>query len=73
MRKRENVIEIRRDKRNIGKLVMHDGSPDSPLYGQIGKIVGFRGDNAPGDPFVTVYFASAGASYPVAASKLRRA
>lgn len=45
---------IKRDKRNIGKLVKVN-SPKSVFHGRIGKVIGFRGDHSKGNPYVFVF------------------
>ena len=46
-------MKVRRDKRLIGHRVLVI-NPQSPLYNRQGKIVGFRGDQDKGNPYVQV-------------------
>jgi len=62
---------IKRDRRNIGKIVRID-YPDTDFHGRLGKVKGFRGDRT-----VQVYVydrndvsAGRGASYPFPGNRL---
>ena len=46
---------VKRDKRNVGKKVaaIH---PSSLFFNRIGTVVGFRGDQSRGNPYVMVSF-----------------
>ena len=65
---------IKRDKRNIGKLVRvipHGTRSD----GRLGKVMGFRGDRSKGNPFVSVFIynltdRTKGAIFPFPGNKL---
>lgn len=48
------AMKIRRDKRLIGRRVRVT-APTSKLHGREGRIVGFRGDQSQGNPYVQVY------------------
>ena len=60
---------IKRDKRNINKLVVVNAL-GSPFDGRLGKVVGFRGDCCKGDPYVNVFIydklKTTGSIYPFA-------
>lgn len=68
---------IKRSKRNIGKVVRvipHHTKMDNRL----GKVMGFRGDRAKGDPFVNVFIYDLadkrrGSIYPIPGSQLEAA
>jgi len=61
---------IKRDKRNIGKLVQIIGHKD--FNGRTGIIKGFRGDFALRDPNVSVYVISVQSIYPFPGSHLEK-
>ena len=61
---------IKRDKRNIGKLVTHI-DPNHPYYNRIGKIICFRGNNTPRDPWVQVFFEGSLGNIPIMGSRLK--
>ncbi len=55
---------IKRDKRNIGKLVCRKSS--NPSYNnRLGIVKGFRGDQAPSIPYVLFWDIRAKCLYPV--------
>ena len=55
---------------DLGDLVSVDRK-GHPHYGKIGKVIGHRGDRAPGDPWLLVYLMRNGRSYLVPRSMLR--
>ena len=60
---------VKRDKRNIGKLVRvipHGTVVDNRIV----RISFFRGDQKPGVPFVMVYDLTSKGSYPMPGDKL---
>lgn len=46
---------IKRHKRNIGKRV-ECINQHSAYYGRVGTLMGFRGDQSPGNPYCQVLF-----------------
>lgn len=62
---------VKRDKRNIGKLVKI--LPGTMMSGRQGKILGFRGNHHTGCPFVSVfvYQGTTGSVFPIPGNKLQ--
>ena len=64
---------IKRNKRNIGKIVKVNAA-NSPFHDRVGKVMGFRGDHTKKDPYVEVFIydklRTTGSIYPFAGSIL---
>lgn len=60
----------RRKTMDLGDMVVVD-NPGHPFYGCEGKIVGKRGNRAPGDLWILIYIASKMRSYLIPQSMLR--
>lgn len=64
---------IKRDKRNIGKLIRIN-QPGTVMHNRIGKVMRFRGDHSRGNPFVQVFIydlnSDKGSAYPFPGNRL---
>jgi len=61
---------IKRSTRNVGKIVEVVGLKED-WDGRRGKVVGFRGDQEKGVPYVCVFFYSLGAVWPMSGKFLK--